>query len=90
MIHILLKVVIKGGKTVFVTLGLIMCLILFLLSKDKLYILIGFGMLLSIFYIYFYNWTYSSNLRRAAMFMFILYFLLYGNRQINKKGGDEI
>lgn len=89
MIHILLKVEIKGGKNMFAILGLIICFILYMLSKDKLYILIGFGMLLSIAYVYFYNWTYSSNLRRIAMFMYVLYFLLYGNRKSNKKRGKE-
>lgn len=66
-------------------LGLIICFALYLLSKDKLYLFIFVGMLLS----FAYEYTYESNLRRMAIFMYILYFLLYSNRNGKKKGEDK-
>lgn len=72
----------------FVLLCLCICFILYLLSKDKSYIVIAIGMLFSLAYIYFFNWTYSSYLRRAAIFMYVLYLMLYGKKKISRKEGE--
>lgn len=65
-----------------------MCGMLYLLSRDKLYILLGMGLLFYIAYVYFDLWTYASYLRRASMFAYVLYFLLYAKKN-NRLKGEE-
>lgn len=59
----------------------ILCFVIWIYSKNKLYILLGIGMICGMLSVNFVLWEYGGYTRRVSIFIYILFIVLLSREE---------